>query len=156
MALDCSFLWLKRLVIIVMIAFSLCTPHLIIPFQHFRGAEIMVVCVLVAQSCLTLCDPMDCSGLGSSVCGILQYPLRILEALPDPGIKPRSPALRRSSPSEPRGKHYGYVCYSPKSQKLLVAGSRTPPTRMPEPVFLIPPLCCLPTGGKGGTGRLKI
>ena len=34
-------------------------------------------CVLVAQSCLTLCDPMDCSPLGSSVLGILQA--RILE-----------------------------------------------------------------------------
>ena len=26
----------------------------------------------VAQSCLTLCDPMDCNPLGSSVHGILQ------------------------------------------------------------------------------------
>ena len=33
--------------------------------------------VLVAQSCLTLCDPMDCSLLGSSVHGILQA--RMLE-----------------------------------------------------------------------------
>ena len=31
----------------------------------------------VAQSCLTLCDPMDCSLPGSSVHGILQ--VRILE-----------------------------------------------------------------------------
>ena len=93
-ALDCSFLWLKWLVIIVMIAFSLCTLHLIIHSQHFRGAEIMVLRVLVAQSCLTVCDPMDCSGLGSSVYGILQFPLRILDSLPDPGIKPRSPALQ--------------------------------------------------------------
>ena len=30
------------------------------------------VCVLVAQSCPTLCDPMDCSPPGSSVHGILQ------------------------------------------------------------------------------------
>ena len=30
------------------------------------------VCVLVAQSCLILCDLMDCSLLGSSVHGILQ------------------------------------------------------------------------------------
>ena len=35
------------------------------------------VCVLVAQSCLTLCDPMGCSLPGSSVHGILQA--RILE-----------------------------------------------------------------------------
>ena len=33
--------------------------------------------VLVAQSCLTLCDPMDCSPPGSSVHGVLQA--RILE-----------------------------------------------------------------------------
>ena len=33
--------------------------------------------VLIAQSCLTLCDPMDCSASGSSVLGILQA--RILE-----------------------------------------------------------------------------
>ena len=33
--------------------------------------------VLVAQLCQILCDPMDCSPLGSSVCGILQA--RILE-----------------------------------------------------------------------------
>ena len=35
------------------------------------------VCVIVTQSCLTLCDPMDCSQPGSSVHGILQA--RILE-----------------------------------------------------------------------------
>ena len=54
------------------------------------------------QSCLTLCDPMDCSPPGSSVHGILQA--RILEwvampppgGLPNPGIEPMSlmsPAL---------------------------------------------------------------
>ena len=42
-------------------------------------ANIMLksVKVLVAQSCSTLCNPMDCSPPGSSVCGILQA--RILE-----------------------------------------------------------------------------
>ena len=35
------------------------------------------ICVLVAQSCPTLCDPMDCSPPGSTVHGILQA--RILE-----------------------------------------------------------------------------
>ena len=34
-------------------------------------------CVLCAQSCLTLCDPMDCSLPGSSVHEIFQ--VRILE-----------------------------------------------------------------------------
>ena len=40
------------------------------------------VCVLVAQSCPTLCDPTNCSLLGFSVRGILQA--RILSGLPSP------------------------------------------------------------------------
>ena len=56
-------------------------------------------CCLVAESCLTLCIPMDCIPPGSSVHGISQA--RILEwvtiffsrDLPDPGIRPESPAL---------------------------------------------------------------
>ena len=40
------------------------------------------VCVLVAQSCLTLCDPMDCSLPGFSVHGILQARLLEWAALP--------------------------------------------------------------------------
>ena len=63
----------------------------------------MCVCArLVTQSCLTLCDAMDCSPPGSSVHGIPQA--RILEWVaisycrdfPNPGIKPTSltsPAL---------------------------------------------------------------
>ena len=37
------------------------------------------VCVLVTQSCLIICDPIDCSLLGSSVHGILQA--RLLECV---------------------------------------------------------------------------
>ena len=37
----------------------------------------MKVKVLVTQSCLTLCDPMDCTPSGSSVHGILHA--RMLE-----------------------------------------------------------------------------
>ena len=61
---------------------------------------------LVTQLCLTLCDPMDCSPPGSCVHRILQT--RILEwvampssrgsgDLPNPGIKPGSPALQVDS-----------------------------------------------------------
>ena len=63
----------------------------------------------VTQSCLTLCDPMDCSPPGSSVRGILQA--RILEwvaisgDLPGPGMEPRSPALAAGFfTTEPPGK----------------------------------------------------
>ena len=64
--------------------------------------------MLAAQSCPTLCNPMICSPPGSSVDGILQA--RVFDwvtihfspgDLPDPGIKPRSPALQvYSLPSE--------------------------------------------------------
>ena len=69
----------------------------------------MKVKVLVAQLCLTLCNPMDCSPPGSSVHGIFQA--RILEwvaisfsgDLPNPGIKSRFPAFQAYSlPSKPQ------------------------------------------------------
>ena len=44
-------------------------------YTHTYTDELKVGCAilcLVAQSCLTLCDPMDCSLPGSSVHGILQ------------------------------------------------------------------------------------
>ena len=69
----------------------------------------------VNQSCLTLCDPMDCSPPGSSVHGIFQArtldwvanPFSIPSPgdLPNPGIEPESPALQADSLwSEPPGK----------------------------------------------------
>ena len=71
-----------------------------------EGAGVLVV-VLVTQLWPTLCDPMDCSPPASSVHGILQarilewLPFPSPEGLPDPGIKPWSPALQADSlPSE--------------------------------------------------------
>ena len=54
---------------------------------------------LVAQLCLTLCYPMDCIPPGYSVYGISQarhwsgLPFPSSKDLPNPGIKPVSPAL---------------------------------------------------------------
>ena len=53
---------------------QLCFPHL---YNEEAVLEWSVVKVLVAQWCLTLCDPVDYSPPGSSVHGILQA--RILE-----------------------------------------------------------------------------
>ena len=39
---------------------------------YLINGNIQNVCVLVAQSCPTLCDPIDCSPPGPSVNGILQ------------------------------------------------------------------------------------
>ena len=83
-----------------------------------EGAEkgepfILLVCVcLVAQSCLTLCDLMDCSLPGSSVHGNspgkktgVVFHAFLSGDLPNPGTKPRSPILQMDSlPSEPPGK----------------------------------------------------
>ena len=61
--------------------------------------------VLVAQSCLTLGDPMDCSPPGSTVYGISQA--RILEgvAIPfsraDPGITLQPDSLPSEPPEKP-------------------------------------------------------
>ena len=81
------------------------------------GCHFLLQCIKVksesevAQSCPTLCDPMDCSPPGSSVLGIFQA--RVLEGgaiafskeywggllfpspgdLPDPETEPASPAL---------------------------------------------------------------
>ena len=71
--------------------------------------------MFVAQSHVTLCDPMNCSPPGSSVHGILQA--RILEwtaipslgHLPNPEIEPRSPAFQADSLlSEPPAHMYMY------------------------------------------------
>jgi len=83
--------------------------------------------VKVPQSCLTLCDVMDCSLPGSCVHGILQA--RILEwvafpspgNLPNPKIEPRSPTLQEDSlRSEPPGKsyiQYSVINYNGKNMK---------------------------------------
>ena len=92
----------------------LLTLHLIlwIPLHHSFSEAAM--CVLVAQSCLTLCNPMDRGAWQATVHGILQA--RILEwvaipfsrDLPNPGIERGPPALQAdSSSSEPLGEFSG-------------------------------------------------
>ena len=78
--------------------------------QVLRLLDSILYCIyifnvcLVTHSCLTLCDPLDCSPPGSSVHGIFQA--RILEwveywkslgNLPNSRIKPESPALQVDS-----------------------------------------------------------
>ena len=72
------------------------------------------VCVLclVSQSCLTLCDPMDCNLPGFSAHGDspgkstgVGCHLLLQGIFPTPGIEPRSPTLQADGlPSEPPGK----------------------------------------------------
>ena len=59
---------------------------------------------LVTQSCLTLCDPMDCSPPGSSVHGILQA--RILECIAIPFSRGSSQPRDRTQVSCIAGRLY--------------------------------------------------
>ena len=71
-------------------------------FYNWSIVHLVVVVVVVTQLCPALCNPMDCSLQSSSVHGILQAKIG---ALPNAGIKPRSPARQADSlPSEPPGK----------------------------------------------------
>ena len=87
--------------------------YMILNWLDFCYHATLIICCVHAQSCPTLCNPMDHSPLGSSVCGILQagilewvaisrqeywsgLPFPPPGDLPDPGIKPAplaSPAL---------------------------------------------------------------
>ena len=69
------------------------------PLRNLMHAKLL-------QSCLTLCDPMDCSPPGASVPGILQ--IRILQgSFPTQGSNPRLLHWQASSlPLAPPGKPY--------------------------------------------------
>ena len=50
--------------------------------HHSGNHPSYLMLMLVAQLCLTLCDPMDCSSPSSSVHGILQARILELVAIP--------------------------------------------------------------------------
>ena len=94
---------------------------------HFLVYVCICVCVcvcFVAQSCLTLCDPMDCSPPGSSVDGdspgkntVVGCHALLQGNLPSPRIEPRAPTLQADSLlSEPPGKP---VCVCMYVYKIL-------------------------------------
>ena len=70
----------------------------------------------VAQSCLTLCNPMDCSLPGSSVHGFSRQeywsglPFPSPGDLPDPGIEPGSPAFQADTLTCEPLNIYTYIC----------------------------------------------
>ena len=72
------------------------SPELHVAILHHATSA---SCCFVAQLCLILCDPMDCSLPGSSVHEISRQeywrglPFPSPGDLPDPGIETASPAL---------------------------------------------------------------
>ena len=80
---------------------------------------------VVTQSCLTLCNPMDCrlpgsSGYGIFLARILEWlPFPSPEDLPNPGIKVGSLVLQADSlPSEPPGKLTFHMPYTLKTIQI--------------------------------------
>ena len=110
-------------------------------------ASLYDLLVLVSQSYPTLYDPMDHSRPGSSVPGILQA--RTLEwlpfpspgNLPDPGVKPGSPALKADSlPCEPSGKPLVWLAYlhvSNHHSSVILAD-----WLLREPLIQLVSICC--------------
>ena len=105
----------------------LCLSHLWLPLVPF------VVCS-VAQSCPTLCGPMDCSPPVSSVLPmkfstqeyLSELPFPSPGDLPDPGIKPMSPILQADSlPSESPGNPNIYI-FNSCSVTYVFPGVRDP------------------------------
>ena len=112
---------------------ALCSPYSR-PFSEAsfwisRAWKKVVVKVLVVQSCLTLCDPMDCSPPASSVHGILQA--RILEwvipifGIPFPVVIPFLLGILLTQESNPGLPHCRQILYylghqaSPRAWFLL-------------------------------------
>ena len=109
---------------------------LLVDRKYIRVCMCVCVCVcvkmlkvLIAQSYLSLCNPMDSSPAGSSVheffrqenCSGLPFPSP--GDFPNPGIEPGSPALQEDSlQSEPPGKPH--VC--PSRPRAHVNSSRKP------------------------------
>ena len=94
----------------------LCIPDICIP----RGSESSIsprcvhVCVLVAQSCLTLWDPMDRSPPGVGCHSLLKG------IFPTQGLNPGLPALQADSlPSELPGKPKCVPCRSRRKARTL-------------------------------------
>ena len=91
----------------------------------------------VAQSCLTLCNPMDCSKPGTSVrswaspgknTGVGCHFL-LQGDLPNPGIEPRSPALQADAFTvwATREVHYTFIVATSKNKcNMLVWIERNP------------------------------
>ena len=99
---------LTRQISMAIVAFQEQISSLVIHFSKIKLGKIRMFSTawwwLVAQSCMTLCDPTDCSPPGFSVHGAspgkntgVGLPCPPPWDLPYPGIEPRSPILQADS-----------------------------------------------------------
>ena len=87
---------------------------------YLRSSSCSLCCCLIAKSCPTLCDPMDCSPPGSSVHGISQA--RILESVVISYSKGSSQSRDQTQSgldTEPPGKPLYYLLQVTKSFSLF-------------------------------------
>ena len=103
---------------------------------------------LIAQSCPTLCDPMDCNPPGSSVYGFSRQeywsglPCLSPGDLPNTGIEPRFPTLQVDYlPSEPPGK--ATFDFSFLKTQWIYKSYRYYLQHAPEFILSLPPLLYL-------------
>ena len=96
---DCNILAANLNSIFFLSALTFLPPRISASLCLSLATQFHVHAYLVTQSCLAFCDPMDSSPSSSSFHGISQeeywsgLPFPSPGDLPNPGIKPRSPAL---------------------------------------------------------------
>ena len=90
----------------------------------------------VAQSCLTLCDPMDCSLPGSSVHGILQA--RILEWVAISFSRGSSRTRDRTQVSLSAGRHFTLWA----TREALKRQNQSPNPSLDDDTVVETPYCC--------------
>ena len=127
--------------------------------EGIKWWECVCVCVcLVAQSCLTLCDPMDCSLLGSSVHGIFQA--RILEWIAISFSRASSRPTDRIHISCIAGGFFTHWAKTKWWQHRLVKGGQQWATESKDEILSWSPLGLIPQQGRlshrvlGSTERL--
>ena len=96
-----SYFWLHQVFIAAYGLFSSCSEWSQLFSMVFRllivGCVCVCVCVLSRLSCLTLCDPMDCTQPGSSVRGIFQASILGQVAM----LSSKGSSLPRNKPVSP-------------------------------------------------------
>ena len=113
--------------------------------------------MLVAQSCLTLCDPMDCSlSMGFSR---QEYwsglPFPPPGDLPDPGIGPRSPARQAGSlPAEPPDDII-FSMFRKQERNVLIESESESEVAQSCPTLCDPVDCSLPAPPSVGFSRQR-
>ena len=103
------------------------------PWGHYAKWDVRLACVLVLQSCQTLCNAMDCSPPGSPVHGIFQA--RILEWVTYHALLQGIFPIQGSNPSLLHRLHW-------QADSLLLAPSEKPEMSDKDKYYCVIYLLC--------------